>query len=42
MVFMGRQLCQIHKTKRNVSSRKTAEILGIGTSELVAEEDDPW
>lgn len=42
IVFMGHQLCQINKTKRNVSSRKTAEILGIGTSELVAEADDPW
>lgn len=42
IMFMGRQLCQINKTKRNASSRKTAEILGIGASELVAEADDPW
>lgn len=42
IVFMGHQLCQIGKTKRNASSRKTAEILGIGTSDLVRALDDPW
>jgi len=42
IVFMGRQICQIHKTKKNVSSRKTSEILGIGTSEQVRSVDDPW
>lgn len=42
IVFMGRQLCQIGKTKQNASSRKTAEILGIGTSDLVRALDDPW
>lgn len=42
MVFMGHQICDIAKGKGNVSSRKTAEILGIGVSELVRSEDDPW
>ena len=42
MVFMGRQICDISTKKTNVSSRKTAEILGIGTSELVRTPDDPW
>lgn len=35
MVFMGHQLCKMTKKRANTSSRRTAEILGIGTSELV-------
>lgn len=36
MVFMGVQLCKIGQTSgKNASARKTAEILGIGTSNLV-------
>lgn len=36
MVFMGEQICKIGgSTGRNASARKTAEILGIGTSALV-------
>ena len=42
MVFMGHQLCKISSGTGNVSSRKDGEILGIGTSTLVAAEDDPW
>ena len=42
MVFMGHQLCKISSGTGNVSSRKDGEILGIGTSALVAAEDDPW
>lgn len=42
MVFMGRQICDISTKKSNVSSRKTAEILGIGYSELVRTMEDPW
>ena len=42
MVFMGRQICDIDERKSNVSSRKTSEILGIGTSEAVRSVDDPW
>lgn len=42
MVFMGHQICDIAKGTGNVSSRKTAEILGIGVSDLVRSEDDPW
>lgn len=41
IVFMGHQLCQITELKRS-SSRKSAEILGIGVSEKVRSEDDPW
>lgn len=38
IVFMGVQLCKIGQTSGvNASARKTAEILGIGTSDLVAE-----
>ena len=42
MGFMGHQLCKISSGTGNVSSRKDGEILGIGTSALVAAEDDPW
>ena len=43
MVFMGRQLCEIKNSyNRQISARRTAEILGIGTSELVASMDDPF
>lgn len=43
MVFMGHQICNIGKSaKDRVSARKTPELVGIGTSELVAEMDDPW
>lgn len=41
MVFMGHQL-NILKDKRKVSSRRTADIIGIGTSELVREIDSGW
>lgn len=43
IVFMGHQLCSIgEKATSRVSSRKSSEILGIGTSDLVAGMDDPW
>ena len=42
IVFMGRQICKIKESNGNVSSRKTSELLGIGTSGLVAAPDDPW
>ena len=43
MVFMGRQLNLITNDYGNkASARKAAEILGIGTSENVAAEDDPF
>lgn len=43
MVFMGRQICLVTNSKGNrASARKTAEILGIGTSEACAEPDDPF
>ena len=43
MVFMGRQLNLITNDYGNrASARKAAEILGIGTSETVAAEEDPF
>lgn len=43
MVFMGRQICEIkNEYNRRISARRTAEILGIGQSELVASPDDPF
>ncbi len=42
IVFMGHQLCKMDDKPRNLSSRRTAEILGVGTSELVRTLDDPW
>ncbi len=42
IVFMGHQLCRSKKDNARASSRKTAEILGIGTSSQVAAVDDPW
>ena len=43
MVFMGRQLNLITNDYGNkASARKAAEILGIGTSETVAVEEDPF
>ena len=43
MVFMGRQICLVtNDAGRRASARKTAEILGIGTSERVAGMDDPF
>ena len=42
IVFMGHQLCKMKDGKRNVASRRTSDILGIGTSELLPAESDPW
>lgn len=42
IVFMGHQLCKMDEKPRNLSSRRTAEILGVGTSTLVAAPEDPW
>ena len=43
MVFMGHQICLVtNSAGRRASARKTAEILGIGTSALVAGMDDPF
>ena len=41
IVFMGHQLCKM-SDKNNKASRSTVDILGVGTSDLVAEMDDPW
>ena len=43
MVFMGRQLClMLNASNRKISARRTAEILGIGVSDLVAAPTDPF
>ena len=42
ILFMGHQLCKMDDKPRNLSSRRTAEILGVGTSELVPAVGDPW
>ena len=42
MVFMGHQLCKMVNGKRNKASRITADILGVGTSDLVPAVGDPW
>ena len=42
IVFMGHQLCKMDNKPRNLASRRTAEILGVGTSEKVRSMDDPW
>ena len=42
IVFMGHQLCKMDNKKRNVSSRRTADLLGVGKSALLPLEKDPW
>ena len=42
IVFMGHQLCKMDNKKRNLSSRRAADILGVGQSERLPGIDDPW
>ena len=42
IVFMGHQLCRMTNGKRNIASRRTSDILGVGTSELLPAVSDPW
>ena len=42
IVFMGHQLCKLQNGKRNKASRRTSDILGVGTSELLPAVKDPW
>ena len=42
IVFMGHQLCKMTNGKRNLASRRTSDILGVGTSELLPAVSDPW
>lgn len=42
IVFMGHQLCKMDNKKHNLSSRRTADLLGVGISELTASVDDGW
>ena len=42
ILFMGHQLCKMDNKKHNKSSRVTADILGVGVSDLVPAEEDPW
>jgi len=42
MVFMGHQLCKMDNKKRNLSSRRAADILGVGVSGSLPGIEDPW
>ena len=42
IVFMGHQLCRIKDGSKNYSSRITCDILGVGHSDLLPAEKDPW
>lgn len=42
IVFMGHQLCKLKDRKKSLSSRRTSDILGVGTSELLPTVSDPW
>ncbi len=42
IVFMGHQLCRLKDRTKAVSSRRTSDILGVGTSELLPAISDPW
>ena len=42
IVFMGHQLCKMDNRKRNLSSRRTSDVIAVGVSELVALPEEPW
>ena len=42
IVFMGHQLNKLKDGKKHVSSRRTSDILGVGTSDLLPAVSDPW
>ena len=42
IVFMGHQLCKLKDREKPLSSRRTSDILGVGTSELLPTVSDPW
>jgi len=43
IVFMGHQLCRMTDAgSGRRSSRRTSDILGVGFSELLPAEGDPW
>ena len=42
IVFMGHQLCKMTNARKNLSSRRTSDILGVGTSDLLPALSDPW
>jgi exopolysaccharide biosynthesis protein len=42
MMFMGHQICRIKDGNKHYSSRITCDILGVGYSELLPGEKDPW
>ena len=42
IVFMGHQLCKNQNGRKNIPSRSTSDILGVGTSELLPTVKDPW
>ncbi len=42
IVFMGHQLCKMDNRRRNLSSRSSSDILGVGTSGLLPGLKDGW
>lgn len=42
IVFMGHQLCRMKDRKKPLSSRRTSDILGVGTSDMLPAVSDPW
>ena len=42
IVFMGHQLCKMMDGRKNKPSRRTSDILGVGTSEVLPTLKDPW
>ena len=42
IVFMGHQLNKLKNGSKHVSSRRTSDILGVGTSALLPAVKDPW
>ena len=40
--IMGHQLCKNQNGKKNIPSRSTSDILGVGTSDLLPTVKDPW
>ena len=42
IVFMGHQLCKNQNGRKNKPSRRTSDILGVGTSDLLPAVKDPW
>ena len=42
IVFMGHQLCRLKDKRKPLSSRRTSDVLGVGTSDSLPSLKDPW